>query len=85
MHARNRKTGAAIVATLESIHGRAGLTADGFGRDAAGVVTHEHDGSGTEPDWNSAETAERDGQAVYIDAEGNELVASEIELYETVR
>ena len=85
MHARNRKTGARIVATLERISGRAGLTADGFGRDASGGITHEHDGSGTEPDWESAETAERDGEALYLDAEGNEVPESGIELYEAAR
>lgn len=82
MRARNRRTGAAIVASLEVVYGRAGLTADGFGRDAEGRITHEHDGSGTEPDWNTSETAERNGQAIYLDAKGEEVAESEVELYE---
>ena len=82
MRARNRKTGAAIVASLEVVYGRAGLMADGFGRDAEGKVTYEHDGSGTELEWDSCETAERDGGAVYLDAAGDEVPEADVELHE---
>ena len=82
MHARNRETGAAIVATLERVYGRARVAAEGFDRDASGGIVHENDGSGTEVDWDSSATVERNDQRIYIDAAGDEVVESDVELYE---
>ena len=81
MQARCRRTGARIVATLERLYGRARLNPDGFSRSPNGGITHEAGGEGTDLDWNSAETVLRNGQQVYIDQEGDEVLAAGVELY----
>jgi len=79
MHARNRRTGAAITGTLQSIHGRCRLIQDGFERSGDGRITHEHEG-GTEMFWDSSEQVLSDGEAIYLDENGEHVPECEIEL-----
>ena len=79
MHARNRRTRAAITGTLESIHGRCRLIQDGFERSGDGRITHEHEG-GTEMFWDSSEQVVTDDEAIYLDENGDHVPESDIEL-----
>ena len=81
MHARNRRTGAAITATLESILGQCKLIPDGFERSEDGRITHEHQG-GTEMFWDSSKQVVTDGQAIYLDENDEHVPASSIELHD---
>ena len=84
MHARNRRTGAAITATLETIHGRCKLIPDGFERGHDGRITHEHEG-GTELFWDSSEQVVTDGEAIYLDTNDQHVPESDIELVDADR
>lgn len=81
MHAKDRKTGLAITATLETLHGKCGVEPDGFGRSEDGEITHRYDDQGTEMFWDSAEQTVRDGQRIYFDANDDHVTAGDIVLY----
>ena len=81
MQARNRRTGAAITGTLETILGQCKLIADGFERSDDGSITHEHEG-GTEMFWDSGEQVVTDDEALYLDENGEHVHESDIELHE---
>ena len=81
MHARNRRTGAAITGTLERLYARCKLIEDGFGRAENGTVTHEHEG-GTEFFYDTSETVRTDGERTYLDENGGHVVESDIVLHE---
>ena len=88
MRARNRRTGKAIVGTLERVYGRSGLLADGFRRTDDGELKHEYDGQGIEILWDCTEQnsaalrSSGDTTTVYIDADEEQVLESEIELHE---
>ena len=75
--ARNRRTRAAIVGTLETVHACADI--ERFSRDPAGNLNWEHSGN-TNVWWDELRTVQRDGGAVFIDAEGNEVLEADVEL-----
>lgn len=82
MYAFNRKTGARIVGTLESLSGTAVTVYEDFERNADGTLTYEHEGS-TDVSWDSSETVTRPGKGVvFLDHKGEELTADQIELSE---
>ena len=58
--------GREIVATLEKLIGTCDIS------DISDDGTPEHDGTGTEVDWDSQETATRDGKVIYLDDGGDE-------------
>ncbi len=66
MHARNRRNGAPIVATLERVYGRTSLVRDGFTKHDDGVVERQIEGP-TEMLWNTSETIG------YLDANNEEV------------
>lgn len=81
MRARNRVTGSPIVKSVENIQGSCRLVPDAFERDADGSITLDYEG-GTELDWDSGEQATREGEHLYLDAAGEEVLESDVELYE---
>ena len=81
MHARNRRTGAAITGTLERLYARCKLLEDGFGRAEDGTVTHEHEG-GTDFFYDTSETVRTDGERTYLDDDGEQVAESDIVLHE---
>ena len=81
MNARNRRTGARITRALERIQGTCGVVPDRFERTANGVLTHVYNDEGTAIDWDTAEQANDNGSAVYIDENGDRVTGDEIELY----
>ena len=80
MYARNRRTGSPITGTLERLDARAGLIADGFGRDEDGHMTHEHEG-GSEFFYDTSKQVTADGERVYLDEDGEQVAEGEIELH----
>ena len=83
MYARNRRTGSPIEGTHETLTGRADVTPDTYKRNHDNTITHEYDGY-TNVFWHSQLTTERQNEMVYLDADGNEVVASEVELVESL-
>ena len=81
MHARNRRTGAPITGTLQRLYARARLLENGFGRGEDGRITHEDEG-GTEFFYDTSETVRTDGERTYLDEDGEQVVESDVELYE---
>ena len=77
MHARNRQTGLEIVATSERLYGLAKIEPDSWRRAPdTHHLKYEHDGSGTNFDWDSAETVS------FIDKDGNECQSADIEMFD---
>lgn len=82
MFAFNKKTGAFVKGTLETLSGCALTCADDYSRKADGTLDYEHGGE-TEVFWDGQETAESPGKGViFVDADGAELTADQIELSE---
>ena len=79
MYARNPKTGAEIKGTAEVIEARSDTVGDRFERTPDGSVAFEHDGY-TEVYWDSQRMVRRQGETVFIDKNGEEIVASQLEL-----
>ena len=79
MYARNRRTGSPIVGTLETLQASARTLEAGFNRDKAGAIEFNHEGY-TDVYWNSQQTLTRQGETVFVDEAGDEVVESEIEL-----
>ena len=81
MYAINRKNKLPIVATVERIHGHASLESDGFERDAeTGAINHAHGDGGTKMFWDSSETMTENGHTLYVDDDGNEVTADQVDL-----
>ena len=80
MKARNKHTGAEIVAELVDIVGRHG--ARDFSRDDKGRLAWESSGDGIVIDWDSASTATDEGGAILIDATGAQVPEADVELFE---
>ena len=82
MRARVKTTGSDIVGTLETCRGVAETEPDKFTRDDSGRIEFEH--AGNTRTWPEEQrTVERNGSAVFLDADGNEFTTDEVELYET--
>ena len=81
MHARNRRTGAPITGTLQRLYARAKLLENRFGRGEDGRLTHEDEG-GTEFYYDTSEHVSTNGERTYLDDDGEQVVESDIELYE---
>ncbi len=73
--ARNKATGHEIRGTLETVRGVAEI--ERFSRDEAGKLVFLYSGE-TVIWWDEQRTVERAGNSVFIDTDGNELVASDI-------
>ena len=81
MRARVRSTGRHIIGTLETCRGVAETKPNSFTRDGAGEINFEY--SGATRTWPEEQrTIERDGSAVFLDDQGNELTSKDVELYE---
>ena len=79
MYARSRRTGKPVTGTLETIAARSILEADAFSKTPEGVLSHEHEGD-TDVLWEESHGVEQARETVYIDADGHEILASEVEL-----
>lgn len=75
--------GLEIVATLETIPGKASVDEDSFNRDSDGKLTFEYDSGGTDIDWNGQMTVNRAGGRVFIDSDDNEWTEDQIIISET--
>ena len=85
MLARNRKTGAAILGTLEELPGRADIQTDSWNKDADGKLTFDYNDY-TEVFWNGQQTVrvsdERGRRSpIFVDEDGNEVTEKDIELH----
>ncbi len=80
MHARNRRTGAAITGTLETVYGHCKLIPDAFERGSNGRITHEHEG-GTAMFWDTSKQVVTDGERIYLDENDQHVPENEIELH----
>ena len=81
MHARNRRTGTPITGTLQRLYARAKLIEDRFGRRDDGRLTYEDEG-GTEFYYDTSEHVSTNGEKTYLDEDGEQVVESDVELYE---
>ena len=84
MHARNRRTRAAITGTLERVYGHAGVIAGAFGRSSDGRLTYEHEG-GTRLFWDSSEQVSARGERIYLDENDEHVAESDVELHQPDR
>ena len=73
----NRFTGSPILGTLESVQGRAEIS--NVQLDEHGAVTFDQDGE-TTIFYDGMETVTRDGEVVLVDADGAEVIASDVTL-----
>ena len=80
MHAKNKKTGSRITGIYQTVYAQAGIEPGTFTRRADGTLGHEA-GSSSETYWESATTVMHENQPVYIDEQGEQVLASNIELY----
>lgn len=84
MYAFDRKTGKAIVGTLEEV-GACSLTeANGFARTPDGRLTHEHDGE-TDAFWEEAHTVTRRNETIYLTGEGDEVPESQVVVVDSIK
>ena len=81
MKARNKRTGSPVLGTLEELKGRANHEHDKYRRTPDGGLEYECDGLAT-VFWDDQRTVTRDDKPVFVDDNGAELTADEIELYE---
>ena len=81
MKARNRRTGAAVRTTLERIYGSSPVIEESFEQSDDGAIGFTQ-GDGTELCWDTAGTVERNGETIFIDENGDEVRASEVELHD---
>ena len=82
MQARNKKTGAKIVAIVDQVLGNTGVTNAGFELDEHGRVVIEYDDSGTSLCWDACEAYEENGGCVFLDADKENVRECDIELFE---
>jgi hypothetical protein len=69
--------GTVIVGTLEVVHGWAGI--QGSVKCGKRGFEFDHDGE-TRLDWDGQKTVERDGERIFVDADGSEFKESELRL-----
>jgi len=69
--------GTVIVGTLELVHGWAGI--HGPVKRGERGFEFDHDGD-TRLDWDGQKTVLRDGERIFVDADGNEFKESELRL-----
>ena len=81
MDARNKKTGNRITGIYQRVYAQAGIEPGTFTRGADGTLTHEA-GGGSEAYWETADTVMMESEAVYLDERGEQVLASDIELYD---
>ena len=81
MNARNKNTGSRITGIYQTVYAQAGIDPGTFSRRADGTLTHEP-GGGSEAYWETADTVMANDEAVYMDERGEQVVASDIELYD---
>lgn len=79
MLAFNKKTGLEITGTLETISGRADVWPDAWQRTDDGRLTYEYGGE-TEIFWDGQETVTNARGVVFLDSDGNECAAEDIDL-----
>lgn len=79
MHARNPRTGAAVVRSLERLSGTAVIADDTFVRNPDGSLDYDYEGT-TDVHWNGQLTVTRGKDRVFIDDNGDEVLESELEL-----
>ena len=82
MRARNHRTGAEIESVWTLVYGTTGLKEDGFRRSSDGRIEHEPDDSGTKIDWDSQKTATQEGETVYVDANQEDVLESDVEVFD---
>ena len=80
MQARNAKTGARITAALHEVYGRAAIDQTAFNRTPTGTLTFEELDRDIELLWETTQQVKRDGNPVFLDENGDELIPEEIEL-----
>ena len=81
MQARNKKTGAAITKVVERYMAITRLLDDSFDRMPDGSLTFDYQGDGAEVNWDCGDPAnDENGQALYVDTNGDFVPESEIEL-----
>lgn len=73
--------GTRITGTLETVPGTCGIT-DEIGRNFDGTFNIDFDGTGTDICWDAQETVMREGQRVFVDADGTEFLERTLELVE---
>ena len=78
MYARNPRTGSEIHGTLERLDARSDTITDSFRRIPTGI-TYEYEGY-TYVFWETQETGTRQGETVFLDGEGEQVMESEVEL-----
>ena len=79
MRARNKVTGAAIVAMVETIPGRTAIEPTSFRRRGNDLEGRDA-GCGVEIDWDGIEHASRKGKRLFADERGDMVTEDEIEL-----
>ena len=84
MKARNIVTGAAIVGTVERVTATAKIEQDGFWRDDDGIIHHGHviTDEGVNVDWDSTDQFVFEGERMFLDADGEQVKESELELFD---
>ena len=82
MHARNKKTGAAIIAIVDQLLGNTGVTENGFSLDEHGHVMMDYDDSGTDIAWDSCEAYKTEGGCLFLDENKENVHERDVELFE---
>ena len=68
--------GLEITATLEKLIGTCGIS------DISDEGMPDYDGTGTTVDWDSQETATKDGKLIFLDSAGNEWTFDQLTKHE---
>ena len=82
MYAINKKTGSPITGTLEQMEATSRTVGDSFKKEANGRLKYEFDGW-TEPYWDTAKTTNNTHGTVFVDAAGDSVDESDVELVAT--
>ena len=80
MKARRKANGVAIVGTVETLIGTCKADQESFGIDGNGEMYCLDIGDGTVIDWDSADSKRFEGESMFLDANGDHVKESEIEL-----
>ena len=82
MEARNRRTGAPIIAIVDQVLGNTGVTDIGFELDEHGRVAVEHDESGTKLCWETYKVYQEKGGYLFLDSNRENIGECDIELFD---
>ena len=82
MEARNRRTGAPIIAIVDQVLGNTGVTDIGFELDEHGRVAVEHDESGTKLCWETCKVYQEKGGHLFLDSNRENIGECDIELFD---